>query len=309
MNEENNLINLKDMTTLTGLSWDEAKDELKALLPDVAYKPVPGGADLTDINPGFMIERLTDIFGPVGAGWGYDYDVESLDIYPENRESSKGRQYRAYVTIIKKGVVWYVLTNGKEAHRFTVVSNGGGDNDRPEWSLNGAVTTLISGGVKRLCWQIKVHQGLVTHHNIKQANQQVSQPSKPKKVERPLEPEQLKEMLIRKAEDIASGGDIRLKSNTRGLVVAMLEKFFAGPNATHDRHALTEAIFGQLSSKNLTNEQVLALDAWIKPYKDDDDGDWYGDKMAEKEAVAFVDHLIETEAYLQPQPKLGGTDG
>lgn len=38
-------------TTLTGMTLDEVAVRLDEQLPADAYKPVPGGADLTDIDP------------------------------------------------------------------------------------------------------------------------------------------------------------------------------------------------------------------------------------------------------------------
>jgi len=61
-------------TTLTGMTLEEVAVRLDEQLPQDAYKPVPGGADLTDIDPNFMRKVLNDVFGVCGYGWGYDYE-------------------------------------------------------------------------------------------------------------------------------------------------------------------------------------------------------------------------------------------
>ena len=52
-------MDIKDFQTLTGLTLDEVAARLDAELPGNAYTSVPGGADLTDIDPGYMRKTST----------------------------------------------------------------------------------------------------------------------------------------------------------------------------------------------------------------------------------------------------------
>ena len=55
--------------TLTGLPISQIVEKLAEPFEPQAYRGVPGGADLTDINTGYMIERATQVFGLRGLGW------------------------------------------------------------------------------------------------------------------------------------------------------------------------------------------------------------------------------------------------
>lgn len=56
--------------TLTGIPVSQVAEKLAEPFDNpAAYKGVPGGADLTDIGTGWMIERTTQVFGLRGLGW------------------------------------------------------------------------------------------------------------------------------------------------------------------------------------------------------------------------------------------------
>lgn len=59
--------------TVTGFTLEQVVAELQKPLPASAYKPVPGASDLTDIDPAYLTEVATKVFGPIGFGWWYDY--------------------------------------------------------------------------------------------------------------------------------------------------------------------------------------------------------------------------------------------
>ena len=48
-------------------------DEVKSV-PENAQKTIQGGRlkGMTDINPMWRIEKLTEVFGPCGVGWYYE---------------------------------------------------------------------------------------------------------------------------------------------------------------------------------------------------------------------------------------------
>src|SRR5512136_3246721 len=64
--------------TLTGVPVSQIVEKLAEPFEPQAYKGVPGGADLTDINTGYMIERATQVFGLRGLGWKLEYSPEAM---------------------------------------------------------------------------------------------------------------------------------------------------------------------------------------------------------------------------------------
>lgn len=113
--------------------------------------------------------------------------------------------------------------------------------------------------------------------------------------ERPLSPEALKVGLNKRADEIKATGMTRIEQSKRGLLVGVLNNIFAGPNADADRHVLLKGVFGEESSKKLKAYQVLAVLRWLNT-EQDSSGEYVPDQMSSKEAVAFVDHIIEAEA-------------
>ena len=116
---------------------------------------------------------------------------------------------------------------------------------------------------------------------------------------RPLSPEALKVALNKRAEEMKAKGMTRIAQTKRGLMVGVLNRIFAGPNADADRHILLDGVFGEESSKKLKAYQVLAVLKWLNT-EQDSGGQYVPDQMSVTEAVAFVDHLIEQEASEEP---------
>ena len=73
-----NTVKINKLQTLAGVAYSEIANRLKEPFEASAYKGVPGGADLTDINTSYMIERLTEVFGLRGFGWNLEYQPEHL---------------------------------------------------------------------------------------------------------------------------------------------------------------------------------------------------------------------------------------
>lgn len=121
--------------------------------------------------------------------------------------------------------------------------------------------------------------------------------------ERPRSPEALKKFLVEKSLDMKAKGLTRIEKTKRGLMVGVINRIFAGSNADDDRHALCNGIFGESSSQKLKAYQVGAINYWLD-VKKDSGGEYVPDHMSITEAIAFVDHLVETGEYEQPQPRL-----
>lgn len=164
------MVNLtQKLFTLTGLTLADALLGLSEILPARAYKKVSGvGANLTDINPAFLTMRLNEIFGPAGIGWKFDYDQADLSMVEKIRtKRSNGEQYTVTVCTIKKVTFQYryVTESGDMFWSDPVVSNGGADNEIPEWAMRGALTNAIGGAASKINWQIGVYMGYVDHDN------------------------------------------------------------------------------------------------------------------------------------------------
>ena len=245
---------MKALITMTGLTLDVAIERMKEILEPEAYSAVKGtGADLTDINPAYLREVATDVFGMCGIGWQFHWDPEHLETIEERRESGAGKVYTTFVSTIERLELTIFLRNvekGDVVESAPILSTGSSDNSNKSWAMRGALTSAIVGAFNQLCWQLPVHQGKVSHRNVAQIRKENGGPTPEPEVAptqpavRPLKPEALIKALTGKATQRAVSGDDKLKSNSRGLVVGVIETIFAGPKATDDRYAFTYAVFG-----------------------------------------------------------------
>lgn len=92
---------IQTIRTLTGLTLEQAAAILDEQLPPDAYSAVPGGADLTDIDPNYMRKTLNAVFGLCGLGWGYDYKAEDIETRVATRQSKNGA-YEAIIAVLKR---------------------------------------------------------------------------------------------------------------------------------------------------------------------------------------------------------------
>ena len=113
------------------------------------------------------------------------------------------------------------------------------------------------------------------------------------KAPRPLSPEQLKDMLARKATDY---GSRKATDKQRSLLVMMLEAVFVGDE--DKRHTVQGFLFGVASSKDIADVQVLAALDWIKPTQDNG-GAYVPDPMATQEAQAVYTASLVVEGQAE----------
>lgn len=52
--------------TVTSFTLEQVVTELQKPPSASAYKPVPDASDLTDIDPAYLTEVATKVFGPIG---------------------------------------------------------------------------------------------------------------------------------------------------------------------------------------------------------------------------------------------------
>lgn len=149
---------LTNLFTLTGIPVAEVAARLAAPFDAKAYKGVPGGADLTDISTGYMIERATEVFGLRSLGWKLEYSSEHMTFIG----LGEGKRVTAH---LKYAVFSYALASVQgEIGWYPIVTSGLSNNDFP-YAEEGARTAAIGAALKSLCFQLPVYKGLLDHHN------------------------------------------------------------------------------------------------------------------------------------------------
>ncbi|MCU0486581.1 MAG: hypothetical protein MUC85_10800, partial [Anaerolineales bacterium] len=109
--------------TLTGMPVSQIVEKLAEPFEPQAYKGVPGGADLTDINTGYMIERATQVFGLRGLGWKLEYSPEAMVFIG----LGEGKRVTAH---LKYAVFSYALVNERgEINWYPIITGAANTND------------------------------------------------------------------------------------------------------------------------------------------------------------------------------------
>lgn len=180
-------MDLKNHTTLTGLTLEAAAARLDAELPRDAYKAVPGAADLTDIDPNYMRKILNEVFGMCGIGWGYRYDSADLhtEIEERKRSNSQGTR-RVYVATLRRLTFWYRLTCAEQRlDACEIDASGGSDNEVEAYAMKGAITNAIGHAVSNLGFQESVYLGKRSHKTVGRSSGQSGTPRIPKQAAPP----------------------------------------------------------------------------------------------------------------------------
>ncbi len=161
---------LTTLKTLTGLTLAELAAKLDEQLPADAYKAVPGGADLTDIDPNYMNRALNAVFGLCGIGWGYDYNPDAIEL--------RSGEKRMFATVSKL-TLWYKLTDGEVMRVFEVQATGGNDNSVMQYAMKGAITNAIGNAASKIGFQESVYLGRRDHRTVKSGKAAGANGSKP----------------------------------------------------------------------------------------------------------------------------------
>jgi len=92
---------------------------MKRSVPSVALKTITGGRlkGMSDINPQWRIEALTELFGACGIGWGYNVTARWTEEVKHGNDENPAREIIAFTDII----LWY-MWNGE---RREVCGTGG----------------------------------------------------------------------------------------------------------------------------------------------------------------------------------------
>ncbi len=140
-------------TTFTGVPVDQIFSRLAEPFDERAYRQVPGGANLTDINTGYMIERATQIFGPRGLGWGLEYGREDMEV---TESGDRGR----VTAHLKHAVFWYALKNEQGSLRRIDIVVSAANSNKAEYAEEGARTSAIGAGLKVLGFQNPLYKNI-----------------------------------------------------------------------------------------------------------------------------------------------------
>ena len=141
-------------TTFTGIKAEDIPAAFTAPLPPPAFKGVPGGADLTDINTGYMIERVTEVFGPRGLGWNLLYDPANLRVGDGNRPTAR-----------LDATFTYALWGDKDERIDCLIQVSGVNQNDAKYVEEGVRTSAIGAALKWLCFQNAVYKGQYDHHD------------------------------------------------------------------------------------------------------------------------------------------------
>tara|TARA_R100000734_G_C3312880_1_gene104051 strand:- start:707 stop:1216 length:510 start_codon:yes stop_codon:yes gene_type:complete len=127
MNEVNNN-NVKDKNLVI---WNQAKETDPRFTKRVSF----GARSFTSIDAHYQIRRATEIFGPVGASWGYDvkYDTLTMD--------NKAFQFADVSIWVGKPEYKYGPVRGCN---LLVDAKGRVDDDAPKKALTDALTKALS---------------------------------------------------------------------------------------------------------------------------------------------------------------------
>ncbi len=156
------MINIQTWKTTAGVAVEKIAALLAEIFADAdkAYKAVPGGADLTDINTGHMIERVTQVFGIKGLGWNFRWAPEDL-VFVGDLAGASTR----CTAHLKNAVFSYCLIDETgETHWFEIQTSGMNTNSAL-YAEEGARTSALGAALKGLCFQLPIYKGYLDHHN------------------------------------------------------------------------------------------------------------------------------------------------
>jgi hypothetical protein len=158
---------MKSYKTMTGMPLEDGLRALVEILPPQAYKSTPGAAGLTDIDPSFLTQVATKVFGLCGMGWSIHYNPDLVQVEQEERTSKSGRTYTVFMAHLPylEVAYRYVDENGTLNWSAPIPANGGSENEQHAWAVRGAITNAIGAAFSKLCWQLLVYQGVVSHEN------------------------------------------------------------------------------------------------------------------------------------------------
>ena len=151
------------------MTLEDAMKELQKVLPADAYKGMPGATDFTDIDPHWARKVFTDVFGPQGIGWTFNFRPEAVTVTSQEKESSAKRKYTLHTASIDYAELRFAYVDGGSDTKWSepIQCSGGSDNEMRHWAVRGAMTNAMNSGFAGLLWQLPVYLGIVNHKNVR----------------------------------------------------------------------------------------------------------------------------------------------
>ena len=136
---------------------DEIWKELSPVAAGAAKKfKRAGGFSGTDINPQWRMKRMTEVFGPVGLGWGYEIE----DRWSETVTQGDGQVTIAYVQLKAWWVPADVVEKQPVERNYTGSQIGGTSMKRtPDESYKMAITDALGKCLAQLGLAAEVYLG------------------------------------------------------------------------------------------------------------------------------------------------------
>ena len=154
------------MRTLNNFPINELSTLLDQPLPPQAYKALPGGAGLTDIDASWQRRAFNKIFGVYGLGWGFEFEAKDLELRHEEVVTAKGSRVTPFARVY--GRFWIAVKNDAgEVSKisFPVTGANGNQTGNEGYSMKGAITNAIGFGASMIGWQESVYLGARSHSN------------------------------------------------------------------------------------------------------------------------------------------------
>ena len=122
------------------------------------YSAVPGGADLTDIDPNHMTRVLNAVFGLCGIGWGYTFEPSQIELHYGDKLA---------MAAVRSLTFWFKLIDEDgSVQSFSIQSTGGSDNRNAAYALKGAITSAIGQAASKIGFQESVYLGKRSHRTV-----------------------------------------------------------------------------------------------------------------------------------------------
>lgn len=253
----------EDLRTMSGKTPDQVKAIMVAHLEPEAYTAVGGRSYLTDINPAYMREALTEAFGLAGIGWWIEADDPQLK--DTGVPDGKNLRWLGTMKISLYYHYYHVRDGGVMKASNALIGFGTGKSDHPEDALKGAKTNGIGDACKELLWQLDVFKGKIGHQNKpERANGKGSQSGSDgdQKAERaPMAVDALREVMRKKVEKI---GEYEASEKFRNFIAGALRSLFPdSQDSQAEAHAVAEWLVGVPSTKTMSGAQVKAIRDWL----------------------------------------------
>jgi hypothetical protein len=254
---------MQKMTTCAGKTPEQVRAIMLAHLEPEAYKAVGGRSYLTDINPAYMREALTDAFGLAGFGWwieGITPEIKDTGVAEgKNLRWLGTMEVRLYYRFLLEGAAEWITSN-------PLIGFGVNRSDHPEDALKGAKTNGIGDACKELLWQLDVFKGKIGHDSKPErsngkASASVGSDAEQKSERAPMAVDALQEVMRKKVEKI---GQYEASGKFRNFIAGALRSLFPdSQDAEAEAHAVAEWLVGSPSTKAMTGAQVKAIRDWL----------------------------------------------